>query len=289
MLIDTNGHPMTAPLPAPSLLRPFADILAVLLQPLPPACISSYERNGQTIRYVHHGVLMMLLDRAAGPGCWHAKPAEVYEVCGNLLVKVELTIRAQEGDFTQVGLGWDEDIEDESFGGPIPRAWATGFRRAAMLFGVARRLWDAKQQPMAKLAAHWATGQDSAPPPVPAKPAKAAKAPQVVPSMSTDRAQEWHDLHTLFMDTCRECGFAPGQVTKWIRRDYGASDPKFGTRHMTNEDFKAVLRRLGVQIETGVRDPAALARNFEAKQLRFLQALPEPDAAPALVAAGGAK
>lgn len=255
--------------------RPLSAILADLAKPLPPECIAHRKQKGQDIAYVPWTVVLEVLDQYA-PG-WTAEPVEVYEVCGNLLVKVKLTIRGSDGELTRFGLGWDEDTESDAFGGPIPKAYATALRRAAMEFGLERRLWDGEQKPIAKLRKHWGQGKDVAPKPMPAK-----KAARPAPAEDSDRAQAWHDLHALAMDRCKELDFKPGQVVRWIRRDYGKGEPHFGTRHLTNEDLQDMLARLGVDLATGTQDDAAVARNFDEKQLRWLRGQPEPAAEEAV-------
>lgn len=270
------------------MLKPFQEIMAGLAKPLPPQCISyrkAEDKKGGTgsrdIPYVRYVLIMDVLDQVAGPGNWCGEPVEVYEVRGQLLTKVKLTIRAVEGEFTQYGLGWSTK-EGDRFGGPVAEAFATAFSRAAMQFGFERRLWDDDEQHLAKLRTHWATGQDIAPTPVVPKPAKTTKGQkQLAPSNGADKGQEWHDTFQELTDLAGAEGIQQTRMVVWLQREYGKDETGqmregWSTRLLTVEQMREAMAKM--------RNKATV---FSPKQLRFLQAMPEPEAEAAPAAAGG--
>lgn len=252
------------------MFQPYATILANLSRPLPPGCIAKRPQSGGDIRYVPWYVVTEMLDHYA-PG-WTAEPVDVREVCGNLMVKVALTLRTSDGDFTQYALGWDEKTESDDFGGPIPKAYACAVRRAAEMFGLGRYLRSVEDQVLTRLRRHW---DDEGKPVDPE--ATQAVVRNVVAASRDERAQNWHDLRTLFMDTCLAHGFQAAAVNRWLMREYGKGGKGWTTRDLTVAQFTELLARLGVNLETGETDETALTRHFDAKQLRFLRAQTEPD------------
>jgi hypothetical protein len=240
------------------MFRAYADIIRDLSQPIPSTLIGTIEKKssktGKVTKtpYIPWCLCLEALDQAA-PG-WSSEPIEVREVCGRLYVKVALTLRTLEGDFTQCGIGWDEDLDNDEFGGPFAHAYAQATKRAAVLFGFGRQLYD-KTGILQRFRQHVATQSRTTP-------SRPLMPPGV--SQTEDRAQAWHDLFAQLSDACAEQGFLSARWVKWLHKEYGENQPQWVTRDLSLAQLKEAITRVQ-------------ERDFTPEQVRFLSARQAPE------------
>lgn len=118
--------------------RPFNEIQADLIRPLPDGFISWFQKKSTWIPYLTWIDANLILDYIA-PG-WSCDISE-NQIGDRVVVKCSLSLLCAEGTVTRSSLGSDE-LADEHFGGPLPDSESQAFRRSAVRFGLSLYLYD---------------------------------------------------------------------------------------------------------------------------------------------------
>ena len=117
--------------------RPLVEILTDLRKPIAPRFLKHKMVGGRKITFVSWYQLNRLMDFYA-PG-WELELNTSFDgtkVC----VIGQLTIKAQEGDFTRSATG-NENSDLDSYGDPYSNAEAQAFRRCCARWGLGLHLW----------------------------------------------------------------------------------------------------------------------------------------------------
>lgn len=115
-------------------------VFELLREPIPDSYIKTKQarsKGGQTsdIRYISWYTAIELLDDRA-PG-WTCEIKEVGHLSGMVFVRVALTIEG----VTRENVGCEDD-DKEGWGDSFSNAYGMAIRRAAVLFGLGRELYD---------------------------------------------------------------------------------------------------------------------------------------------------
>lgn len=119
--------------------RSILDIVADLSKPVPDKMLATKTLKGNPITYLPWYRAVRMLDYYA-PG-WAYEVKALTPVKDQIVVTVRLSIPCAEGVVAREATGIEDD-EVKGYGDPVSNACSMALRRAAVLFGLGRALYE---------------------------------------------------------------------------------------------------------------------------------------------------